>query len=76
MPIYEYKCYKCNVVETEMHGMNESPKVICPKCKKGMERKISAPGIHFKGTGFYTTDNREVSQIHPEAAKAHSEGKI
>tara|TARA_Y100001970_G_scaffold106502_1_gene133467 strand:- start:764 stop:1048 length:285 start_codon:yes stop_codon:yes gene_type:complete len=60
MPIYEYKCNDTNC-ETEIYeliqGFNESTGS-CPECKKDGERLISAFSVHFKGSGWYSTSNR------------------
>jgi len=51
---YEYGCENGHVQE-ETHGMNESPKILCKKCKKKMTRIISGGvGTHFKGDGWST----------------------
>lgn len=57
MPTYEYFCQNCGVFE-EFHGMNTSL-TNCPKCNGEVRRLISRNNnIIFKGSGFYTTDNR------------------
>ena len=60
MPIYEYKCNDNNC-ETDnyelIQGFNESTG-ICPECNKNGERLISAFSVHFKGSGWYSTSNR------------------
>lgn len=64
MATYDYECKDCGVMEIQ-HGMNEKNKTECPKCgKDGLEKKIvwDNRGIHFKGAGFYSTDNRLVDK--------------
>ena len=60
MPIYEYKCNDNNC-ETDIYELiqsfNES-KGPCPNCSKDGERLISAFSVHFKGSGWYSTSNR------------------
>tara|TARA_B100000941_G_C28421518_1_gene509093 strand:- start:659 stop:949 length:291 start_codon:yes stop_codon:yes gene_type:complete len=60
MPIYEYKCNDTNC-ETDnyelIQSFNESTG-ICPECNKDGERLISAFSVHFKGSGWYSTSNR------------------
>jgi putative FmdB family regulatory protein len=36
--------------------VNDKPPVKCRKCGGRLERKISAPAIQFKGSGWYVTD--------------------
>ena len=60
MPIYEYKCNekKCETDIYELiQGFKESEGA-CPECKKNGERLISAFSVHFKGSGWYSTSNR------------------
>jgi putative FmdB family regulatory protein len=41
LPIYEYLCSKCGVIEI-MHGIAEDARTVCPTCgQKGLERLIS-----------------------------------
>jgi putative FmdB family regulatory protein len=55
MPIYEYKCAKCGVVEV-MQGIKEAPLKKCPNCKSKVERMISSTSFVLKGSGLYATD--------------------
>jgi putative FmdB family regulatory protein len=58
MPIYEYKCPKCGIVEA-VQKVTDEPLRTCPKCGEPLKKVIShGVGIVFKGPGFYTTDNR------------------
>ena len=36
--------------------ISDKPPVKCRKCGGRLERKVSAPAIQFKGTGWYVTD--------------------
>jgi putative FmdB family regulatory protein len=36
--------------------ISDKPPVKCRKCGGRLERKISAPAIQFKGSGWYVTD--------------------
>lgn len=55
MPIYEYKCDEGHVFEA-IQSFSEDPLAACTKCSAPAQRLLSAPAIHFKGSGFYTTD--------------------
>ena len=48
----------CDVLmEFELTFDHWPPK--CEKCKKLMSKVYRAPGIVFRGTGWYKTDNRQ-----------------
>ncbi len=55
MPIYEYRCEKGHEFET-FQSMSEDPISKCMECGAPAQRVLSAPAVHFKGSGFYTTD--------------------
>jgi putative FmdB family regulatory protein len=56
MPIYEYKCPDGHVFEL-FHGISEPPPEVCPVCGKGPVTRVLHPvAVHFKGSGFYSTD--------------------
>jgi len=41
MPTYDYGCTSCENEQEVMHGMEESPQVLCEKCSSDMKKKIS-----------------------------------
>ncbi len=55
MPIYEYRCEKGHEFEA-FQSMSEDSIAECVECGAPCERVLSAPAIHYKGSGFYTTD--------------------
>jgi putative FmdB family regulatory protein len=56
MPIYEYRCPNGHVFELFQRMSDEPPKT-CPTCEEGpVERVLYPVAVHFKGSGFYTTD--------------------
>ena len=62
MPIYTYRCENCGVQFDRRQSFSDPPLSICPECKKKALRKVYTPvGIVFKGSGFYSTDNRSPS---------------
>lgn len=60
MPTYLYECKKCGRFE-EFQKITDEPLDECPECNNKVKRVIGAPGIIFKGSGFYSTDSREGS---------------
>jgi len=55
MPIYEYRCENGHEFEA-FQSMSEDPISKCMECSAPAQRVLSAPAVHFKGSGFYTTD--------------------
>jgi len=55
MPIYEYKCNKCGVIEVTQR-ITEAPLKKCPNCKSKVERLVSRSSFVLKGSGWYVTD--------------------
>lgn len=61
MPLFEYQCEQCGMrFEKLEHKKNADP-VRCPECHGPTRRLLHPPGIIFKGSGFYVTDNRRSS---------------
>jgi putative FmdB family regulatory protein len=56
VPLYEYKCCKCGHVFEKIQKFSDKPEAACPECGSEGERQLSAPAVHFKGTGWYVTD--------------------
>src|SRR4029078_9648165 len=56
MPIYEYECRKCGAHVEAFQKVSDKPLTKCRKCGGKLEKKISAPAIQFKGSGWYVTD--------------------
>lgn len=55
MPIYEYSCQKCGVVEVTQR-ITEKALTKCPTCKSKVKKLISNTSFQLKGTGWYITD--------------------
>jgi putative FmdB family regulatory protein len=64
MPIYEYRCRNGHDFEV-FQSMSEDPVSRCPECAAPVERVFHPVAVHFKGSGFYSTDY----------ARARSDGK-
>ncbi len=58
MPIYEYRCAVCGLKFERMSNIGDNTTATCPNGHSNTRRVFSAPGIVFKGSGFYVTDNR------------------
>lgn len=56
MPIYEYRCPEEHTFEL-LQGFSEPAPEACAVCGAAPVTKVlSPPAVHFKGSGFYTTD--------------------
>jgi putative FmdB family regulatory protein len=63
MPTYEYKCTKGHTFEV-FQSMMDEPLRKCPKCQSAVRRVINGGmGVIFKGSGFYSTDNKKGSAL-------------
>jgi putative FmdB family regulatory protein len=55
MPIYEYRCERGHTFEV-VQRMTDDPLTSCSTCDAPVERVFHPVAVHFKGSGFYTTD--------------------
>ena len=56
MPIYEYRCKKCNDQIEVFQKASDKPPTRCKKCGGRMEKQSSRTSVQFKGDGWYVTD--------------------
>ena len=57
MPIYEYKCLKCEHQFEVIQRFSDNPVESCPECNtKSVQKLVSAPTFRLKGGGWYETD--------------------
>lgn len=56
MPLYEYRCSKCGSVFEVIQKFSDTPLTTHENCGGAVERLLSAPGLQFKGSGWYVTD--------------------
>ena len=56
MPLYPYRCTKCGYRFEKIQRFNAAPETHCPQCGGALERPLTAPGLQFKGAGWYVTD--------------------
>ena len=56
MPIYEYRCPNGHTFEV-FQRMSDPPASACEVCGASPVEKVLFPvAVHFKGSGFYSTD--------------------
>jgi putative FmdB family regulatory protein len=86
LPIYEYRCQNGHTFEV-MQSMSDPPVDKCEVCGAPVERVFRPVAVHFKGSGFYSTDygrnrsgassdsgSKEESKSEPAPAKSESSG--
>jgi putative FmdB family regulatory protein len=55
MPVYEYRCENGHTFEV-LQRMSDDPVTECQECGAPVQRVFHPVAVHFKGSGFYTTD--------------------
>ena len=72
MPIYEYKCPNGHLFEL-FHGIQEPAPEACSECGEGPLTRVLHPvAVHFKGSGFYSTDYGRGSRKQAKEGEAGS----
>ncbi len=73
MPIYEYKCPNGHLFEV-FHGMTEAGPTACEVCGAGPLQVVLHPvAVHYKGSGFYSTDYGRKSKPPPKEGGGSSD---
>jgi putative FmdB family regulatory protein len=61
VPFYDYVCQACGRRIEVMHGVHATGPERCDACGGKLQRLISRPAIHFKGSGWAKMDARTTS---------------
>ena len=76
MPIYEYQCTACGHRFEAVQTMNDKALVNCTVCNEPkLQKLISAPAFHLKGTGWYATDFKDKGSAKPGSEGSGSKGE-
>jgi putative FmdB family regulatory protein len=67
VPIYEYRCDACGNTFEVMQKFSETPIETCELCGGSLRKVLHPVAIHFKGSGFYTTDYARKSSSSPSS---------
>ena len=59
MPIYEYRCDRCQKIVEVMQKFTDKPLSRCPSCGGRVSRLISNCSFQLKGSGWYVTDYKK-----------------
>jgi putative FmdB family regulatory protein len=74
MPIYEYRCKNDHTFEV-MQSMADDPVTVCEVCGASVERVFRPVAVHFKGSGFYTTDYAKKGSTNSSGPSSDSKEK-
>lgn len=76
MPIYEFACQDCSYEFEKIQTFSDSSTPVCPNCQgRHVQRRMSAPAIHFKGSGWYITDSKNAGKASATGPKNGEESK-
>jgi len=56
LPLYAYRCTECGHRFEKIQKFGAKQEKVCPKCGGVLERPLTAPGLSFKGAGWYVND--------------------
>lgn len=60
MPIYEFTCQDCGTHFEKRVSFTQTDAPSCNTCaSNNVQRQMSVPAIHFKGSGWYITDSKK-----------------
>jgi putative FmdB family regulatory protein len=74
MPIYEYRCERGHTFEV-MQRMTDDPLTSCSTCEAPVQRVFHPVAVHFKGSGFYSTDYGKKKPASSSTSEAGSSSK-
>jgi putative FmdB family regulatory protein len=75
MPLYEYRCSKCDKTFEVIQKFSDSPLTEHEDCGGPVERLLSAPAFQLKGTGWYVTDYGKGGSKPSEAKSSDASGE-
>lgn len=58
MPRYDYRCPECSYEVEIQRSFNDDKEILCFSCAIPLIKVFSSTPIHFKGSGFYSTDSK------------------
>jgi putative FmdB family regulatory protein len=72
LPLYAYRCTQCGHCFEKIQHFRSKPELVCPKCHGALERPLTAPGLNFKGSGFYINDYAPKGSAHASETASKS----
>ena len=73
MPIYEYRCNNGHNFEV-IQSMSDDPVETCEVCDAPVERVFHPVAVHFKGSGFYSTDYKSKASSGTDGDSSSGDG--
>lgn len=70
MPTYDYRCSDCGREVEVMHPIDGQGPLSCEICGGAMRKALSAPAIHFKGSGWAKKDAQTAAKSRAKTADA------
>lgn len=68
MPNHQFKCLDCGHTFEALLPVGQTEGMKCLECGHPETQKLlTAPGVHFKGSGFYKTDSKKDGNIEKSA---------
>ncbi len=62
MPLYDFTCQDCGTHFEKRISFTQTETPICAACaSNNVQRQLSVPMIHFKGSGWYVTDSKKAN---------------
>ena len=74
MPTYEYRCDSCSHQFERFQRMSDDPVKECEACGGEVQRLLFPVAIHFKGSGFYTTDYAKKKSLQGGPSEGNGSG--
>lgn len=72
MPTHEYACKDCGQHLEVVQKFSDDALTVCPNCQGNLRKVFSAPGISFKGSGFYKNDSRNTTKSSSTSSSSSS----
>jgi putative FmdB family regulatory protein len=76
LPLYAYRCTQCGHRFEKIQSFSADPEKVCPQCGGPVEKLLTAPGLQFKGAGWYVNDYAPKSSgSTPESASSQAKAE-
>jgi putative FmdB family regulatory protein len=72
LPLYPYRCTQCGHRFEKIQSFSAEPVKVCPNCGGAVERVLTAPGLQFKGAGWYVNDYSSKSSSSSDSSSSET----